>query len=198
MARTKVALLPITGADFLYGFYTSLDNAERTALGHILAATSENRTILYGVNSPKPGRMRRVRESGRSATSFVAPNRVAPAMAAGWKLVRPARFKRPANSPLSKMVYVKYKPGGGDTTVNYAWRMPTSTYDAIGAERAALGIRDVGTAGNATARELVWGCNNPKPPRATKDTGTRLLSTFFDPDVTPPAGWSTLAAYGIE
>lgn len=195
--RKKVGVQPIAGSTFLYGFYTTLDSAESTALGHVDATTNTSSAFLYGVNSPTPARLTKIRDSGRSASSFADVDNVAAARAAGWRLIRPARYRRPTNTALSKVVYVKYSVNGFN--INYAWRMPTDTYARIGSDRAALGILDATGGTAAAARDLVWGTNNPKPPKAIKKGADgSILSTFFDPDATLPAGWSSSAAYATE
>lgn len=195
--RTKVGVQPIGTSNFLYGFYTSLDQAERNALGHVEAATNTASAFLYGVNSPKPARLTKIRDSGRSASSWCDIDQVSAARAAGWRLIKPARYKRPTNTALSRMVYVRYQVRSFQ--INYAWRIPTATYTAIGTDRATMGILDVASGSNAQIRDVVWGINNPKPPRAVKKSPDgSILSTFFDPSVTLPAGWSAFSSYVNE
>ncbi|WP_416671548.1 hypothetical protein [Egbenema bharatensis] len=185
--RKRVSVKPSQRTNFGYGFYTSLDNAEQQVLGHapITGALSEG--VVWGANSPKPGRMRRVRDTGRSTSSFVSHDARANAIANGWRIVKPARASTGRGGAFTKAVYVRLSVGS--VVIQYAWRMPLTTYNAIGGERTVLGVRDV------TATEdpfdLVFG-STPKPPRAQKVIAGGTVSTFFDPDVDLPAGWNAV------
>jgi hypothetical protein len=192
--RTKVGVQPISGSAFLYGFYTTADATERTALGHTLHAGNTASAFLFGVNYPKPARLTRTRASGRSISSFCDVDQIATARAAGWKLIRPGRYKQGADTALSKAVFVEFKVNG--IAIDYAWRMPTDTHTAIGdADRTSLGIKTAVGLTAANTRKLVWGCNNPKPPRAIKKTASGMISTFYNPDNTLPTGWSSNSGY---
>lgn len=185
--RTLVSVKPASRSNFRYGFYTTTDGAEQTALGQVVVVGGLASGVVFGANSPKPARMRKLRDSGRSANSYVDSANRTTAAQAGWKLTKKARARGVRASALSKPVYIKLKVGTGQTavTIQYAWMMPTETYTAISADMAALGIKDVSATEDRF--DLVFG-SSPKPPRAFKKaTG---LSTFCDPDATIPAGWS--------
>jgi hypothetical protein len=80
--------------------------------------------------------------------------------------------------------------------VKYAWSLPNDTAANIG-NLTALGIRQ---ATNADT-DLVFGATYPIPPKAYRTVGTgaavNVISTFYDPSVTLPAGWQA-AASGID
>lgn len=184
--RTKVYVTPSTRSTFLYGFLTSLDDAERQALGHTVLTGQNSSGVVFGANSPKPARMKKTRDSGRSANSFVSAGSIASARTAGWKLIKRPTARRSRATALSKPVYVELSIGS--IKVKYAWRMPTDLYTSVGTDRTALGITDAST--ETDAFDLVWGVNSPKPPRAYKVNGDSTLATFCDPNATLPTGWS--------
>lgn len=189
--RIKVSVQVSTRSTFFYGFLTNLDTDERAALGHkdFNAANAVTDGIIFGANSPKPARMKKVRASGRSANSFVDATKIATAKTAGWKLLKRPKARSARPSALSKPVYVEIPIGA--ISVKYAWRMPTDLYTAITAPTlASLGIKDAAT--ETDNFDLVWGVNNPKPPRAYKLNSDPSLSTFCNPDATIPAGWALL------
>lgn len=188
MATRKVAVQPTVSATHLHGFLTSVDTAVSTALGHVNAAAATSDAVVYGANSPTPARMSKKNASGRSEGSFVDVGSIATARAAGYKQTKQTKYRIVAATAFSKPVYVKLTVN----TVNlkYAWRMPTATYTGIAASRTALGIKDVTTADMKT---LVWGINNPKPPKAIKP-GEPSYSTFYDPDEELPTGWTGAGA----
>ncbi|NJR63778.1 MAG: hypothetical protein HC769_36445 [Cyanobacteria bacterium CRU_2_1] len=181
-SRTKVYVKPSSRSNFLYGFSTSLDTGDQSVLGQIVVSTGTS-GVVFGANSPKPARMRKTRDTGRSNSSYVDAGSRSTASTAGWRLVKRARA-RGAGGRLSKTVYVKMAIGG--LNVQYAWNMPLELYNALASERAALGIKDVSSTEDRF--DLVFGCN-PKPPRAYKQSGDRIMSTFVDPDASLPAGW---------
>lgn len=185
--RTLVSVKPSSRSNFRYGFYTAVDANEQTALGHTVVTGGLASGVVFGANSPKPARMRKTLASGRSSTSFVdAANRTTSAQS-GWKLVKKAKARGVAASAFAKPVYVRLAVGSGNTavTIQYAWMMPNTTYDAIGAARQGLGIRDVSASEDRF--DLVFG-STPKPPRAIQ--ATTGISAFCDPDATLPSGWS--------
>lgn len=188
--RTKVGVQAVLGATYLNAFYTTADADERTALGHVTFAGNTAAAFIYGVNSPRPARVKKTRASGRSVSSYADVDELAAAITAGWKLVSPARYRRATNSSLSKAVYLTYTVNG--MSIDYAWRMPTETFTALGADFGNLGLKDAAAATLVIQKKLLWGGNDNKPPKAIKKNadGT-IVSTFFDPSVMLPAGWST-------
>lgn len=182
--RTRVSVEVSTRSTFLYGFATSLDATDRTALGHTAIGNGDG--VVFGANSPKPARVRKLRDTGRSVSSYISANIRNTGIPTGWKLTKRAKARVSRGGRLSKAVYVEISVG--TTNVKYAWNMPNSLYTALGADRGTLGIND---ASNETdPYDLVWGCT-PKPPRAYKvGTDGSVLSTFADPDATLPTGWA--------
>jgi len=144
---------------------------------------------MFGVNAPKPARMLKVRSTGRSISSFVDAASRNSAKDAGWKETQRARARNPRVTSFSRPVYVLMETGSGTGTVNvkYAWNMPLATYTAIGADRTALGIKDI------TATEdnfdLVFG-GYPKPLKAFKrNADGTTTSSFAGSDAILPDGW---------
>jgi hypothetical protein len=187
--RTRVAVTPSARSNFKYGFLSGMDSADQTTLGQDPVVGGLAAGVVFGANSPKPAVMRKIQASGHSTSSFVSVAKRASAEAAGWKLVKPAKARRSSGGRFTKLVYVLFKVGAGASGINvqYAWRMPTTTYTAVGADRAALGIKDVSSTEDAF--DLVYG-SNTKPPKASKLTATGVVSTFVDPDSTLPDGWT--------
>ena len=197
----KLASLP----GVIYGFRTNIASTSSTKLGHvaIVNATGDGyiRGVLLGINSPKPPRAKKFFGTGTKAyeSSFVDSGAIDTAKADGWTITPAKRQKRRRSSAFSKAVYVELKvadPLDNDATsgvtVKYAWNMRTSLYNAIGADRAALGIMDV------TSNDIVAVGVDRKftPPRVTKTvvTGSKktTISTYCASNKldTLPAGWS--------
>ncbi len=181
--RTRVSVKVSSRATFLYGFATSLDTGDQTALGHTAIGTGSG--VVFGANSPKPARVRKLRDSGRSVSSYISSTVRNQGIPTGWKLVKRAKARASRGGRLSKAVYVSLDVGS--ISIKYAWNIPNTVYDAIGADRTALGITDAST--ETDGFDLVWGCT-PKPPKAYKVTATGTVSTFACPDATLPAGWA--------
>lgn len=186
---TKVAVQVSSRANFKYGFITRADTTTQTALGHDVITGALSAGVMFGVNSPKPAVMKKIKADGRSESSFVDYASRASAATAGWTTVHRAKARRSSGGRFTKLVYVKFKVGPTATAVSvqYAWRMPTTLYTALAADRVALGIKDVSSTEDAF--DLVYG-STQKPPRGYKQTATGILSTFVDPDSVLPAGWS--------
>lgn len=187
--RVRVSVTPSTRSNFKYGFLSGADAGDRTALGQDPVTGALAAGVVFGANSPKPAVMRKIKADGRSTSSYVDAGSRTTAAAAGWKLVRPAKARRGSGGRFTNLVYVRFKVGAGATGVNvqYAWRMPTTTYTAVGADRTPLGIKDVSATEDVF--DLVYG-SSIKPPKASKRTATGIISTFVDPDATLPAGWT--------
>jgi len=186
---TKVSVQVSSRSNFKYGFITRADSTTQTALGHDVITGALSAGVMFGVNSPKPAVMKKIKSDGRSESSFVDQASRSSAAAAGWTLVKRAKARRASGGRFTKLVYVKFPVGSGTTAVNvqYAWRMPLTLYTELAADRVALGIKDVSATEDAF--DLVYG-STQKPPRGYKQTATGVLSTFVDPDATLPAGWA--------
>jgi hypothetical protein len=187
--RTRVSVTPSTRSNFKYGFLSGADAGDQSTLGQNPVVGALAAGVMFGVNSPKPAVMRKIKATGHSVSSFVDAGSKTTAAAADWKIVKPAKARRGSGGRFTKLVYIKFKVGAGTSGVNvqYAWRMPITTYTAVGADLAALGIKDVSPTEDAF--DLVYG-SSTKPPKASKLTTTGVVSTFVDPDATLPAGWT--------
>lgn len=186
--RRLVAVNPFAASTIFYGFLTNVDPSVSAALGHLDITGTYPLGLVIGANAPKPPRASRERPTGVES-SFVDSTVISAARAAGWK-IRSGKIRLGSSSIKSKTVYVS------DGTVKYAWNMPLTTYNRVGAVRADLGIIDATPADD----DLVFGASYPKMPRvATKEFGTGgvdIISTFCDPQKLNalPAGWFSVRA----
>lgn len=179
--RVPVHVLPYTGADIAYGFLTNASAGDRTTLGHN-PVTGVVAKLVFGCNKPKPGRA-----SKGGTNSFYDISKATALRTAKWRLTSP-KVSQPSSSGRSKSVYVTIDG------VKYGWKVPSTTYAALAADRAALGIIDA----TSTMKDVAFGCRQPKPPRARREvtTGTganqtvESYSTFYDPSGTIPAEYS--------
>jgi hypothetical protein len=188
-ARDKVYVTPFTGAVIKYGFLTNTDSAERTALGQTAVGSATVAKLVFGANTPKPGRA-----SKGGTNSYYSIEQRATLQGLKWNLSSP--FLRPQRATTkTKAVFVEVDG------VKYAWKMPNATYAAIGADRANLGIQDC----VATEKDYVTGTSYPRPQRARKiitigeapGTTEESYSTFVDDDAVGtglPAGWTIISA----
>jgi hypothetical protein len=172
--KRKVSVAPFRGATFRYGFSTNCDAADAAILGHQDAGMAPiPPKLVFGANSPKPAVAYKKKASGKTESSFIDFNQIVAAKAASWK-VTGFKYKNPRSGTRSKAVYVKFNG------IKYAWQMSATVYSRItAAQRTQLGIVE------ATATDiadLVWGVNDPKPPRASRDLGGSKVETFIDPD----------------
>lgn len=186
MARTDskriVYVTPFRGSSIKYGFATNIDQTQGNQLGHTDVSAGIPTGYVFGANSPKPARASKRYATG-TVSSFVDADQVAAARAQNWK-IGTGRLRRGGSSGRSKTVYVTL---GG---INYAWQMPDDTAARIGS-LASLGIREA----TGAETDLVFGATTPKPPRAKKAIGgtgesQTIISTFYDPSASLPAGWS--------
>lgn len=195
-----VKMSALTGV--VYGFRTNIASASSTKLGQvaILDASGDYiRGVLLGVNSPKPPRAKKFFGTGTKAneSSYIDKDAIDAARADGWTVTPAKRQKKRKSSTFSKAVYVNLKVADptdaqatDGVTVKYAWNMRTSLYNAIGADRATMGIEDV------TGDDIVVVGSDFKPPRVTKTTVTNgkktTISTFCASSKLDslPAGWS--------
>lgn len=193
----KLASLP----GVIYGFRTNIASTSSTKLGHVAIVNASGdyiRGVMLGINSPKPPRAKKFFGTGTKAneSSFIDSGAIDTAKADGWTITPAKRQKRRKSSAFSKAVYVDLKvadptDGAADSiTVKYAWNMRTSLYNAIGADRATLGIMDV------TSDDIVVVGAKFTPPRVTKTvvTGNKktTMSTYCASNKLDslPAGWS--------
>lgn len=180
-----------------YAFWTNIPSAARTALGQVAITTPENpplNTVLAS-NFPKPRRASRrsAGAAGRYTSSFASAAALRALKIAGWRITKPRITKPPlhieATRPTSFVhtVYVTYRG------IKYAWQLPKVTITNLTqAVVTGLGI-NLATPGDFD--ELCFGAQAPKPPKASitiadGDTNSKTLSTFYDPSVTLPTGWT--------
>lgn len=186
----------------VYGFRTNIASTSSTKLGHvsILNASGDYiRGVLLGINSPKPPRAKKFFGTGTKAneSSFIDKGAIDTARADGWTIAPAARPKRRKSSAFSKAVYVEFKVADptdaqatDGVTIKYAWSMRMATYNAIAADRAALGIQDV------TGDDVVVVGSKFKPPSVSKTTVTNgkrtTVRTFCASNKLDslPDGWS--------
>jgi hypothetical protein len=187
--RTLVHVVPFTGSDIKYGFFTNADSTARTALGHTAITGAYPTGLVLGANAPKPGRATRIRATGVES-SFVSAGARTTAVAAGWK-VSPGRVRNGASSTKSKTVYVTAEGN------KIAWKMPTFLYTKISADIAGLGILEAAS----SDLDLVFGARYPRLPRVGKievpqSGAPSRLTTFCDPEALDnlPEGWVTVRA----
>ncbi|BFM38904.1 hypothetical protein [Synechocystis sp. LKSZ1] len=159
----------VTLNDKKYGFLTQQEghNTHKAALGHTAYAGAAG--VFFGCNSPKPPRAT-YDGSENTFSSFCSTNKVsALKKTAGWTVNDKTGRRGVKTSGRTRTVYVDM-PGGW----KYAWNLPTSELDIIG----TLGIVQ---ASGADAADLVWGVQDPKPPRASRKTAAGTQSTFAKP-----------------
>jgi len=181
-SRRAVYVTPFSGSTVNYGFLTNVLTSIGTACGHTAYdPATPVAGIVFGANAPKPGRASKQRAAGGTDSTFYDISRASALRADGYSLSRPS-IRRGTSNSTSKAVYVTLG------TIKYAWRMPVTQYNRLGADLALLGIQDATSADN----DLVWG-SNTKPPKVSKRDGTDTLSTFVDPQRVDnlPAGWSS-------
>jgi hypothetical protein len=171
------------GDPIKYGFFTNIPTANRTDLGQIAIPESSFADppdkLVIGCSFPKPRRASR-RENLRYTSSFVARDRLDEARKKGYR-VSPSKGNSKINLAASSLVQSVYVVIRG---IKYGWNMPKVTETnagslaELGVIKAVAGDRD----------ELCFGCNFPKPPKASlvKVTGDdiKTITTFYDPGKT--------------
>lgn len=183
--KRRVSVEPFAGSTIQYGFATNVSAATSTACGHQPVGAGTPAGLVFGANAPKPGRASRKRADGTDS-SFFDYAVYLQLLEDGWSIKLPRR-RRGGIGRSSRAVYVTVNG------IKYAWNMPQTTRDKIGADFAGLGINEA-TANDA---DLVWGASSPKPPVAKKvqvgEGGTDVISTFVDPARADnmPEGWTS-------
>lgn len=187
-SRRRVFITPHVGSPVKYGFATNIDSVESTALGHTAVDTAAG-VVVFGCDSPKPGRAKRLPAGSGSSQYTVSSWINAPLLSsppANYVIVRQPRARGAVGGVKTKAVFVAF------SGYKYAWLMPTRLYTIIAADRAGLGIEDCVP---SDFREYIWGSNNFRPPIASKSLpgsggGIDTYSTFYDPDGTLPGTWT--------
>ncbi len=170
MARRRGELTDVyvTIGSLKYGFKTtkSVHNSYKGELGQTTYNNAAG--VFFGANSPKPPRASKEFASG-SISSYCSTDKISSLRQSGWTVTRRARIRGVKTAGKTRTVYVPM-PGGW----NYAWNITAAEADLA----AELGFT---LATGADAGDLIWGVNNPKPPRASKKTGDGTVSTFIQP-----------------
>ncbi|MBD2150808.1 hypothetical protein H6F44_11850 [Pseudanabaena sp. FACHB-1277] len=162
-------------ADIKYGFRTTVKESTSTILGHqALVVDTPVTGLIFKANTPKPRRASRRTATGLES-SFIAPSAVAAAVAAGFDITKARPNGRKSRTQFQIPVYVTVNG------VKYAWGMRVAQKAKLGANFAALGIKEA----TGAEQDLVFGASFPKPPRAesivTSKNGSVSSSTFYDP-----------------
>jgi len=181
--RELVSVTPFTNSGLAYGFRSASDASEKADLGQVAVDMANPPAgLVIGASAPKPGRASK-KFATKVVSSYFDITKLATLKAADWKIVKMPFIRRAKTMVLAKSV--KITTGG----IKHAWNMPLETYNAIGATNlTGLGITDA----DANDKDLVWGADYPKLPRAsTVQTGGNIISTFVDPTKlnSLPTGW---------
>jgi hypothetical protein len=177
MANSRLVFVELAApyAGVKYGFRTTVKETTGTILGHqVLDASTPVTGLIFKANAPKPKRASRTTATG-TESSFIAPSAQAAALAAGFDIVKAKPNGRKSKTRFQIPVYVTVN------SIKYAWGMRTAQKAKLGANFAALGIKEA----TGAEQDLVFGASFPKPPRAlsqvTSKSGTTSSSTFYDP-----------------
>lgn len=152
-----------------YGFLTQKQghNAHKTALGQ--TAFNSAPGVFFGANAPKPPRATYT-GAENTFSSFCSTDKVKTLKKTeGWTVNDRTRRRGVKTSGKTRTVYVDM-PGGW----KYAWNIPVSEMDLA----STLGFVQ---AAGSDAAELIWGVQEPKPPRASRRTAEGTQSTFIKP-----------------
>lgn len=178
-----------------YNIRKTLFTSLKTKLG--ITEVTDTANILFGINSPKPWRAKKIDEStGVTESSWCSDNKVASLQKEDAFVLTPPKssIRSATTNPNYTTVYIELPVGGGGF-IKYAWNMKK---DLLAAAQTPLGINVVSASDLA---DLVWGINSPTPPRATKRINGRFRSTFMTAkasvlDKASAAGWAVqLGAY---
>jgi hypothetical protein len=151
-----------------YGFRTQKAEHEKhkAVTGQTTYQGAEG--VFFGANSPKPPRA--VYSGADTYSSFCSTDKVSDIQKLeNWDVVKSGTRRGVRTSGKTRSVFVDM-PGGW----KYAWN--------ITAAEMAL-AQDLGfvQATGANADDLVWGVNDPKPPRASITTSAGRQSSFIKP-----------------
>ncbi len=151
-----------------YGFRTteSVHNSYKGELGQITYAGAVG--VVFGANSPKPARATKEFAAG-SISSFCSSDKIPSLKKNNWVVTNNGSIRGIKTAGKTRTVFVDM-PGGW----KYAWNITKAEADLS----AILGFQ---LATGADAADLVWGVNDPKPPRATKRENGSSTSTFIQP-----------------
>jgi hypothetical protein len=171
MARNRGERIKVfvkIGQNLKYGFRTQKtgSNQHGTLLGH--EAYDGDLGVFFGADSPKPNKA--VYTGTNTFSSFIASNKIkAIKKLPDWEVLAAKSRQRGLQTGAGKTKTVCIDMPGG---WSYAWN--------ISSAEANLGT-SLGFTVPTTSTVLVWGVNDPKPPRATKQTADGTVSTFIEP-----------------
>lgn len=175
---------PYPGAPIKYGFKTNVESSFGTLCGHSPIGGVDPTGLVFGANAPKPGRASKRRDTGEIDSTFYS-----------WSVITSIR-STPGVSYTSPRRRISNRQGSRSRPVavsiagiKYAWNMPLTTYNALQASFAALGIENV----TSSETDYVWGASKPKPPVASLQVaGGRFRTTFISPTRVNnlPEGWA--------
>lgn len=180
-----------------YAFFTNIPDAARTKLGQVAIATPAAPPVgtVLTSNFPKPRRASQ-RSGLRYTSSFCSAANIVPLKVEGWRISKQRVTKPPLHTPTlrpNSFIQTAYVTFRG---IKYAWQLPKVTITNV--TEAVIGQLGIKLATPADFDELCFGAQAPKPPKASITIGTgdgaeatsKTLSTFYDPSVTLPAGWT--------
>ncbi len=182
MARRRGERIPVyvSMGKVDYGFQTSevVHNAYKAKLGQTAYAGKAG--VFFGCNSPKPFKATKQFENDNIG-SFCSSDKVSELKKDGWSVTRKGSIRGIKTAGKTRTVYVDM-PGGW----RYAWNIT-----AAEAKHAAT----LGFVLATNSDDLIWGVNNPKPPRAYKREADGIVSTFIAPkqsvfNKATEAGWT--------
>ena len=151
-----------------YGFRTQKAEHEKhkVTIGQTTYTGAEG--VFFGANSPKPPRA--VYSGADTYSSFCSTGKVSSIQKLDdWEVVKSGGRRGVRTSGKTRSVYVDM-PGGW----KYAWNITAAEMDLA---------QDLGfvQATGADAANLIWGVNDPKPPRASKQTSAGRQGSFIKP-----------------
>ena len=151
-----------------YGFRTTqtVHNSYKGELGQTTYAGAVG--VVFGANSPKPARATKEFASG-NISSFCSSDKIDDLKANNWVVNNKGTIRGIKTGGKTRTVFLPM-PGNW----NYAWNITAAEADLAG----VLGFQQA-TASDANS--LVWGVNDPKPPRATKRENGSSTSSFIQP-----------------
>lgn len=153
---------------FKYGFRTQKNEHEqhKETVGQTTYAGAEG--VFFGANSPKPPRA--AYTGTDSYSSFCSTDKVsAIEKLENWSIIKSGGRRGVRTSGKTRSVYVDM-PGGW----KYAWNITADDMDL----KDDLGFVQ---ATATDAADLVWGVNDPKPPRASITTSAGRRGSFIKP-----------------
>lgn len=167
--RTRV-YVELTGS-LKYGFQTQekILNTYGKNLGMTKFVSAAG--VFFGANAPKPPRATFTDASG--SNSSYCSEKVTDTLkkTEGWAITRQGTIRGVKTAGLTRTVYLDM-PGGW----KYAWNISAAEADLA----SIMGFQ---LATGSDARDLIWGVDDPKPPRAAKKTPAGITSTFIKPQL---------------